>query len=131
MNHNNLFICASYFLFTNYLLMVEGFFGFNWGRIATQRMIPSMVVDMLMQNGISDVKLYSTSENVLAPFGGTNISVSVTFTNPQLKFMITDDDANKWINNYVLKYQKMNVNFRYVKNILNIYITFLRVFLTG
>ncbi|CAI9118704.1 OLC1v1020304C1 [Oldenlandia corymbosa var. corymbosa] len=82
--------------------------------MATQRMIPSMVVDMLLQNNISDVKLYSSSDNVMAPFGGTNIKLSITLTNQELQYVKNDEDAKKWINENIKIYMDKNVIFRYV-----------------
>lgn len=83
MIYSKLLLCLHLFLiFTTTL--VESYIGISWGRMARQRMIPSMVVDMLLQNGVPEVKLYTTSRNVLEAFAGTNIGVTITMPNDDL-----------------------------------------------
>ncbi|CAI9118703.1 OLC1v1020303C1 [Oldenlandia corymbosa var. corymbosa] len=112
MNHINFLVCSTYIFLTT--LLAEGYLGINWGRVATQRMIPSMVVDMLLQNSINDVKVFSFSSNVLEPIGGTNISLAVTMPNEEFEFITDLDNANKWINLKFIKYKTFNVNFKYL-----------------
>ncbi|KAL3527886.1 hypothetical protein ACH5RR_012542 [Cinchona calisaya] len=82
--------------------------------MATQRMIPSMVVDMLMQTNIKEVKLFSASDNVMEAFGGTGIGLVITMPNSSIDIMmVLEVFAEFWINNNIGKFNN-SVNFRYV-----------------
>nr|XP_009781694.1 PREDICTED: glucan endo-1,3-beta-glucosidase 8-like isoform X3 [Nicotiana sylvestris]XP_016492388.1 PREDICTED: glucan endo-1,3-beta-glucosidase 8-like isoform X3 [Nicotiana tabacum] len=54
-------------------IQVDAFVGINWGRMAKQRFVPSMVVDLLLQNGITELRIFQPSLNVLDAFADTNI----------------------------------------------------------
>ncbi|KAI3461987.1 hypothetical protein Pfo_018650 [Paulownia fortunei] len=57
--------------------MVEGLIGVNWGRQTSHRLIPSMVVDLSLQNNIRNLKLFSPSDNVLRAFAGETLFLHV------------------------------------------------------
>ena len=111
MNGFNLLICAISFLSLE-TLYVEGYLGMNWGRLATQRMIPSMVVDLLMQNKINYVKLYSASDNVLEAFSATDIGLEITMPNQSTQKMKTQADVDEWVVQIIVRHP--NVHFMYV-----------------
>ena len=93
-------------------LYVEGYLGMNWGRLATQRMIPSMVVDLLMQNKINYVKLFSASDNVLEAFSATDIGLEITMPNQSTQKMKTQADVDEWVVQIIVSHP--NVHFMYV-----------------
>ncbi|KAL7138410.1 hypothetical protein ABFS83_10G161700 [Erythranthe nasuta] len=61
----------------------EGSIGMNWGRQSAQRLIPSTVVDLLLQNGIGDVRIYTSQPDILEAFAGSgiNITLQIMFLN--------------------------------------------------
>lgn len=93
---------------------VNCYLGINWGRFASQNMIPSMVVDMLLQNDIRNVKLFSAGNNVLEAFVDTNIGLTVTIPNKILRPLRDSNEAKKWVETYVVPYVQMGVDIRYV-----------------
>ena len=111
MNGFNHLICAISFLSLE-TLYVEGYLGMNWGRLATQRMIPSMVVDLLMQNKINYVKLFSASDNVLEAFSATDIGLEITMPNQSTQKMKTQADVDEWVVQIIVSHP--NVHFMYV-----------------
>nr|XP_027076849.1 glucan endo-1,3-beta-glucosidase 8-like [Coffea arabica] len=111
MNGFNLLICAISFLSLE-TIDVEGYLGMNWGRLATQRMIPSMVVDLLMQNKINYVKLYSASDNVLEAFSETDVGLEVTMPNLYTQKLKNQADVIDWVVQIIVRHP--NVHFMYV-----------------
>ena len=111
MNGFNHLICAISFLSLE-TLYVEGYLGMNWGRLATQRMIPSMVVDLLMQNKINYVKLYSASDNVLEAFSETDVGLEVTMPNLYTQKLKNQADVIDWVVQIIVRHP--NVHFMYV-----------------
>ncbi|CAK9140484.1 unnamed protein product [Ilex paraguariensis] len=71
--------------------------GVNWGRQTTQKLLPSMVVDMLLTNGIGKVKLFSAQSIALDAFAGTNIQVTIAVPNNDLQIMKDKDNATNWV----------------------------------
>ncbi|PIN13142.1 Glucan endo-1,3-beta-D-glucosidase [Handroanthus impetiginosus] len=108
-----IFTIFSCFLFEK---MVEcGEIGVNWGRQTSHRLIPSMVVDLLLQNGIRNIKLFSPSENVLKAFaGGDIIEITVTLPNEGLQHIINPSISAYWLQERVGKFQECNINIRHV-----------------
>ncbi|XP_031101425.1 glucan endo-1,3-beta-glucosidase 8-like [Ipomoea triloba] len=70
----------------------EGFIGMQWGRFATQSLVPSMVVDMLLQNGIREIRLSSPSPNVMMALQRSELGVTVALQNDFIK-------RPKWLSN--------------------------------
>ncbi|KAK4430638.1 Glucan endo-1,3-beta-glucosidase 5 [Sesamum alatum] len=97
------------------LYMAEGsIIGVNWGRQTSHRLIPSMVMDLLLQNNIRHLKLFSASENVLKALSGGEIAITVTMPNENLKHVFSRDLAAYYLQQKVRKYQNQNVNIRYL-----------------
>ncbi|KAL7131470.1 hypothetical protein ABFS83_12G005100 [Erythranthe nasuta] len=95
---------------------VEGVIGMSWGRQTTHRLIPSMVVDLLLQNGIRHVKLFSPSDNVLKAFAGGEIVITLIFPNEGLVNLVYPDIAAYWIDTKMRSYldQKINIKTMYI-----------------
>ncbi|KAL9155087.1 hypothetical protein ABFS82_10G158800 [Erythranthe guttata] len=73
----------------------EGAIGINWGRNNAQRLIPSMVVDLLLQNGVKEARIYNAQEDILRAFFGSGIDLTVTIFN--FSSIASKDDAKRWI----------------------------------
>ncbi|KAL7089898.1 hypothetical protein ACP275_12G005500 [Erythranthe tilingii] len=112
------FFSAAAFKVISILLLssssVEGIIGISWGRQTTHRLIPSMVVDLLLQNGIRHVKLFSPSDNVLKAFAGGEIAVTMTLPNEGLYNIGYPDLAAYWLQTRIRAYQDLNVNIKYL-----------------
>lgn len=61
----------------------EASIGINWGRESAQRLVPSQVVDLMLQNGIGRVRIYTSQNDVLAAFRGSGINITTTVQNPE------------------------------------------------
>ncbi|XP_027177703.1 glucan endo-1,3-beta-glucosidase 8-like [Coffea eugenioides] len=75
-------------------------------------MIPSMVVDLLMQNKINYVKLFSASDNVLEAFSAIDIGLEITVPNQSTQKMKTQADVDEWVVQIIVSHP--NVHFTYV-----------------
>lgn len=82
---------------------VEGL-GVNWGSIATHKLPPKVVVQMLKDNGIQKVKLFDAEESVLKALAGSGIEVMVAISNDQLAGMTDYDRAKKWVQRNITHY---------------------------
>ncbi|KAL7138411.1 hypothetical protein ABFS83_10G161800 [Erythranthe nasuta] len=93
---------------------VESAIGINWGRNNAQRLTPSMVVDLLLQNGIKEARIYSADEDILKAFDGSGIDLTITLFD--YESVQTKEAAVQW----------MNTSFQYVErcNIRRVYIGF-------
>ncbi|CAK9140486.1 unnamed protein product [Ilex paraguariensis] len=78
--------------------------GLNWGRHTTQKLLPSMVIDLLLENGIKKVKLFSLNDAVLTAFAYTDIEVIVSIPSILLDEVNTTDDARGWVKENIGKY---------------------------
>lgn len=94
---------------------VQGYIGIYWGRFATQSMVPSVVVDMLLQNGISEVRLYAPSPNVLRALQGSSIGVTVTLPNDFIRRMKYSNLRNvcDWVSELIRVPVNKGVNLTY------------------
>lgn len=84
--------------------------GMNWGRQSVTTLIPSMVVDLLLQNGINDVKLFNSDPSVIAAFTGTGIAVSLTIAND--KALVDEKAVRSWARRTLEPFP--GVDFRYI-----------------
>ncbi|XP_073153476.1 glucan endo-1,3-beta-glucosidase 8-like [Henckelia pumila] len=91
----------------------DAFIGVNWGRLSSQRLIPSMVVDLLLQNGIQEVRIFQQSENVLEAFYRSGIKVSVGLSNNVMEDYVNETKVSEWVNDKIIKYEQV-LEFRYV-----------------
>ncbi|KAI3461993.1 hypothetical protein Pfo_018656 [Paulownia fortunei] len=94
--------------------MVEGLIGVNWGRQTSHRLIPSMVVDLLLQNNIRHLKLFSPSDNVLKAFAGGDIVITTTLPNEAIDDITVPGYATYWLQERIRKYQNQNINIRFL-----------------
>ncbi|KAL2521463.1 O-Glycosyl hydrolase family 17 protein [Forsythia ovata] len=94
--------------------VVDGIIGMNWGRMSYQRLIPSTVVDLFLQNGISEVKVFSASENVMKAFSETGIGLTISIPNESLKDIMSTNDARSWVQRKVTRFLEDKVDIKYV-----------------
>lgn len=74
----------------------EGAIGMNWGRQSAQRLLPSQVVDLLLQNGIRNARVYTAQKDILAAFAGSGINLTVS--NYDLTRINTMEKARAYVN---------------------------------
>ncbi|PHU16940.1 hypothetical protein BC332_12635 [Capsicum chinense] len=77
---------------------VNSFVGITWGRAQSQQLVPSMVVDLLLQNNISDLRLMTSGYDIIEIFAATNITISVTLGNHYVWQANRKDLAFNWVN---------------------------------
>ncbi|KAL2556162.1 Glucan endo-1 [Forsythia ovata] len=94
--------------------VVEGIIGINWGRMTSQRLIPSTVVDLFLQNRITNVKVSSSSVNVMKAFSGSGIGLTISIPNEDLHEYISTKIAQEWVQKYVTRFLEENVDIKYV-----------------
>ncbi|CAI9783410.1 unnamed protein product [Fraxinus pennsylvanica] len=92
----------------------DGIIGINWGRQTYQRLIPSNVVDLLLQNGIQEARIFTAADNVMAAFSGSGIGLSISLSNFVLHMINSSAAAEEWIQKSVIKFRSQNVDIRYV-----------------
>ncbi|KAL3637487.1 hypothetical protein CASFOL_018655 [Castilleja foliolosa] len=97
-----------------FITTVECVIGINWGRQTTHRLIPSMVVDLLLQNNIRHLKIFSPSDNVLKAFASSGISITVTLPNEAIEDIKYPSMASYWLQERIRRYQNQNVNISYI-----------------
>ncbi|KAM7514274.1 hypothetical protein LguiA_003857 [Lonicera macranthoides] len=104
--------CSVLLVMTN---LVEGI-GVNWGTQMSQNLHPSVVVQMLKDNKINKVKLFSADHWTVKYFAGTGIEVMLGIPNVELsKFADDYDHAEKWVKENVTTHlHDGGVNIRYV-----------------
>ncbi|CAK9140485.1 unnamed protein product [Ilex paraguariensis] len=90
-------ILAFYMLFLSARADLSQHLGLNWGRHTTQKLLPSMVIDLLLENGIKKVKLFSLNDAVLTAFAYTDIELMVSIPSVLLYEVNTTDDARDWV----------------------------------
>lgn len=88
---------------------VEGL-GVNWGTIATHKLPPKVVVQMLKDNGIKKVKLFDADQSILNALAGSGIEVMIAIQNDLLGSMGDYDVAKKWVEHNVTQYTNAGVN---------------------
>ncbi|GER42966.1 glucan endo-1 3-beta-glucosidas [Striga asiatica] len=73
-----------------------------------------MVVDLMLQNEIRHLTLFSPSDNVLRAFASSGISITITLPNESLKDIKYPLMASYWLQQRVRKYRNQNVDIRYL-----------------
>ncbi|XP_022744865.1 glucan endo-1,3-beta-glucosidase 8-like [Durio zibethinus] len=100
------------------LFCFDGFvngLGVNWGTMATHKLPPETVVQMLKDNGIKKVKLFDADSNTMSALAGTDIEVMVAIPNDQLLAMNSYDRAKQWVTRNVTRYNfNGGVKIKYV-----------------
>ncbi|KAA8519053.1 hypothetical protein F0562_016173 [Nyssa sinensis] len=95
-------------------LCVEGL-GVNWGTMATHKLPPKIVVQMLKDNGIQKVKLFDADQYTMSALAGSGIEVMVAIPNDQLAVMTNYGRAKEWVRRNVTRYNfNGGVNIKYV-----------------
>ncbi|CAN1190473.1 Glucan endo-1,3-beta-glucosidase 8 [Linum perenne] len=89
--------------------------GVNWGTMATHKLPPKTVVEMLKANGIQKVKLFDADSKTMHALAGSNIEVMVAIPNDQLQTMNDKDAAQDWVKRNISRYVfNGGVNVKYV-----------------
>ena len=78
--------------------------GVNWGTMATHKLPPKTVVQMLKDNGIKKVKLFDADSNTMSALAGSDLEVMVAIPNDQLLAMNSYDRAKEWVRRNVTRY---------------------------
>ncbi|KAJ4763234.1 hypothetical protein LUZ62_073609 [Rhynchospora pubera] len=82
------------FLLLRSSLVVESAIGVNWGTIASHKVSPPVVVDLLRQNKIPKVKLFDTDPEILRALMGSGIEVMVGIPNEVLGSLASSVSAS-------------------------------------
>ncbi|XP_073153401.1 glucan endo-1,3-beta-glucosidase 5-like [Henckelia pumila] len=90
----------------------DAFIGMNWGRLGSQTMLPSMVVDLLLQNNIKEVRVFQQGINVLEAFYNSGIVATTGISNSVLDNYQNLSTVQWWIGEKILKYAQV-MEFRY------------------
>lgn len=88
-------------------VVVEGL-GVNWGTMATHKLPPETVVQMLKDNGIQKVKLFDADDTTMKALAGSDIEVMVAIPNDQLAVMTNYKRAKEWVQRNVTRYNFNN-----------------------
>ncbi|KAK1367370.1 Glucan endo-1,3-beta-D-glucosidase [Heracleum sosnowskyi] len=103
-----------YFMILVCFVKVEGL-GVNWGTMATHKLKPEDVVQMLKDNGIQKVKLFDAEQSTMSALAGSGIEVMIAIPNDQLESMNSYKRAKKWVQHNVTRYNfHGGVNIKYV-----------------
>ncbi|KAL2480393.1 O-Glycosyl hydrolase family 17 protein [Abeliophyllum distichum] len=93
---------------------VEGL-GVNWGTMATHKLPPKEVVQMLKDNGINKVKLFDADQSTMSALASSDIEVMVAIPNDQLASMGSYNRAKEWVKRNITRYNfNGGVNIKYV-----------------
>ncbi|MCD7464694.1 hypothetical protein HAX54_053242 [Datura stramonium] len=82
-------------------IRVNSFVGITWGRQQSQQLVPSMVVDLLLQNKIQQLRLMTSGYDIIEIFSATNISITITLGNQFMWQANRTDLAYNWVNDRV------------------------------
>lgn len=79
--------------------------GVNWGKMATHRLPDDLIVQMLIDNGFTKVKLFDAAEETMRALSGSEIEVMIGIPNIMLQ-QISDDPqaAADWVEENVTRY---------------------------
>ncbi|XP_031250420.1 glucan endo-1,3-beta-glucosidase 8-like [Pistacia vera] len=90
--------------------------GMNWGNIASHPLSPSIVVQMLKDNGLKRVKLFDADGYTVKALANTGIEVMLAIPNLDLQAMADDyQNAKDWVKDNVTQHLKTNsVNIKYI-----------------
>lgn len=94
---------VSLWLLISCLNAVEGL-GVNWGTMASHKLPPKTVVQMLQDNGIKKVKLFDADQSTMGALSGSGIEVMVGIPNDQLAALNNYERAVNWVRQNVTRY---------------------------
>lgn len=78
----------------------ESFVGINWGRYATQELVATTAVDLMLQNGFSEIRMFAPRPSALAALEGSSAGVTVTLSRDFLfrdKFISNLQNVSDWV----------------------------------
>lgn len=78
--------------------------GANWGTQSSHIISPSVVVGLLKDNGIKQIKLFDADSWTLKALAGTGIEVMVAIPNKDLEQVGSLKNAKKWVEKNVTAY---------------------------
>ncbi|KAL1555361.1 glucan endo-1,3-beta-D-glucosidase [Salvia divinorum] len=91
---------------------VEATIGINWGRENAQRLIPSQVVDLLLQNGVREARVYTSREDLLQAFTGSGIGLMLSVND--LSILRDYNGCMKWVQSRMRYFNSSSVRLIYV-----------------
>ncbi|XP_042002035.1 glucan endo-1,3-beta-glucosidase 8-like [Salvia splendens] len=89
----------------------EASIGINWGRESAQRLVPSQVVDLLLQNGIGRARIYSSQKDIMSAFQGSGINLTLSIN--KLSAIKTKELAKAWVKKNEFYINRCNVRYVY------------------
>ncbi|EMS63522.1 Glucan endo-1,3-beta-glucosidase 8 [Triticum urartu] len=94
---------------------VEGL-GVNWGTMATRRLPPKVMAQLLKDNGFKKVKIFDADETTMMGLAGTGIETMIAVPNDMLAAVAADyRRAKEWVKVNVTKYDYHGgVNIKFV-----------------
>ncbi|KAI3675784.1 hypothetical protein L1987_85377 [Smallanthus sonchifolius] len=81
-----------------------GTIGLNYGRIADNLPHPTQVIQLLISNGITRIKLFDTDPTVLNALSNSNISIIVALPNHHLPSAANQTFTDTWVQSNILPY---------------------------
>ncbi|KAI3810224.1 hypothetical protein L1987_19835 [Smallanthus sonchifolius] len=83
-----------------------GTIGLNYGRIADNLPDPTQVIQLLISNGVTRIKLFDTDPTVLNALSNSNISVIVALPNQNLPSAAAENQTytDTWVQSNILPY---------------------------
>ncbi|CAA0812792.1 O-Glycosyl hydrolases family 17 protein [Striga hermonthica] len=96
------------------VLVTEGVIGVNWGRKNAQRLIPSVVVDLLLQNRVPAARIYTTETDILEAFVGSGINLAINIFDASK--VATYEDARSTVDRRSAWFDPSNITRVYVGN---------------
>ena len=90
--------------------------GVNWGSQSSHNLPPSIVVQLLKDNGIYKVKLFDADDWTVKAFAGTGIEVVLGIPNTELQRLSDNyNEAKRWVKENVTRHlYNGGVNIKYV-----------------
>lgn len=85
---------ASYLLQIN---VADAAIGVNWGRVNAQRLLSSNVLDLILQNGIREARIFTTEEELLRAFAGTGVGLTINIGIGSINAYKTIQQAKHWL----------------------------------
>ncbi|KAL8489450.1 hypothetical protein ACS0TY_025375 [Phlomoides rotata] len=87
----------------------QGIIGMNWGRVSAQRLLPTQVVDLLLQNGIKHARVFTTEKDILMAFTKSGINLTLSVTEPAY-FANDNNAAQGWVRWKGAHFKEANVS---------------------
>ncbi|CAM0873824.1 unnamed protein product [Alopecurus aequalis] len=89
--------------------------GVNWGTMATRRLPPKVMGQLLKDNGFKKVKIFDADEKTMMGLAGTGIETMIAVPNDMLTAVGDYRRAQEWVKKNVTKYDfDGSVNIKFV-----------------